>query len=137
MNNILLKALILLLIIYIFICITLYFFQERLIFFPNKLDKQFRFTFNQPFEELNIKTKDGKTLNGLLFLTDTSKGLIFYLHGNAGALNTWGEVAKKYTDLHYDMFMPDYRGYGKSEGSITSQAQLFEDVEATYNAMKI
>lgn len=31
--------------------------------------------------------------------------------------------------------MLDYRGYGKSGGSITSQAQLFEDNEAAYKNM--
>ena len=76
------------------ICLVLYFFQEKLIFFPDKLDKNYKFSFNQPFEEVNIKTKGGNVLNGLLFKSDKAKGLIFYLHGNAGSLNSWGEVAK-------------------------------------------
>lgn len=135
MKEILLTTFKLLLIFYILICVFLYFFQERLIFFPDKLNRNFKFSFER-FEELNIKTKDGKRLNGLLFTTDSSKGLIFYLHGNAGALNSWGEVAKRYTDLNYDVFVLDYRGYGKSEGSISSQAQLFEDVQSAYDEIK-
>src|SRR4051794_7804330 len=136
MQNILLKTFILLFIVYIIICISLYFFQEKLIFFPTKLDKHFKFTFNQSFEEFNIKTEDGKSLNGLLFKIENPKGVVFYLHGNAGALNTWGEVAKTYTGLQYDVFIPDYRGYGKSDGAITSQAQLFEDAQTAYNTIK-
>jgi pimeloyl-ACP methyl ester carboxylesterase len=62
--------------------------------------------------------------------------LIFYLHGNAGSLNTWGEVAKRYTELKYDVFMLDYRGYGKSEGSIHSQKQFHEDIQMAYDEMK-
>jgi pimeloyl-ACP methyl ester carboxylesterase len=62
--------------------------------------------------------------------------LIFYLHGNAGSLASWGEVAKTYTDLNYDVFMLDYRGYGKSEGSITSPSQLFNDVQIAYDELK-
>lgn len=125
-----------LLILYVIVCVFLYFFQEKLIFFPEKLDKNYTFRFNQPFEELHIKTSDQKSLSGLLFKADSSKGLIFYLHGNAGALNSWGEVAKTYTNLNYDVFLMDYRGYGKSEGKITSQEQIFDDVHTAYIEMK-
>ena len=95
----------------------MYFIQEKLIFFPEKLDKEYKFGFDQNFEELNFKTEDNVLLNGILFKADTSKGVIFYLHGNAGSLKSWGEIAKTYTDISYDLFMLDYRGYGKSEGT--------------------
>jgi uncharacterized protein len=113
----------------------LFIFQERLIFFPEKLEKTYNFSFAQKFEELKITTKDHKSLSGLLFKSDSSKGLIFYLHGNAGSLSSWGQLAKTYTDLHYDVFMLDYRGYGKSEGSIDGQQQLFEDIQTTYDLL--
>lgn len=104
-----------------------------MIFFPEKLEKDFKFSFSQKFEELNIPTKDGFNLNAALFKTDSSKGIIFYLHGNAGSINSWGEVATTYTDLQYDVLILDYRGYGKSDGSITSQDQLFHDLQVAYN----
>jgi hypothetical protein len=136
MKAILLRTIKLLLIVYVLICVVLYFLQEKLIFFPQKLSKEYRFSFDQPFEELFIKAKDKTQLNGLLFKATNTKGLVFYLHGNAGALNTWGEVAGTYTTLGYDVFLLDYRGYGKSEGRMTSQRQLFEDVQTAYNEMK-
>ncbi len=122
--------------LYIVLCGLLYFFQEKLIFFPQKLDKSYQFEFAQDFEEINVKTGDGNLLNGILFKADTSRGLIFYLHGNAGSLSSWGQVSKAYTDLNYDVFMLDYRSYGKSEGEINSQNQLFEDNQAVYNELK-
>ncbi|QNL51681.1 alpha/beta fold hydrolase [Olivibacter sp. SDN3] len=122
--------------LYVLVCGLLYFFQEKLIFFPEKLDNDFKFSFDDEYEELNIKTADGKLLNGLLFKTAEPKGLIFYLHGNAGSLNSWGTVAKTYTDLSYDLFILDYRGYGKSEGSISGQDQLFGDVQGAYDELK-
>jgi alpha-beta hydrolase superfamily lysophospholipase len=121
---------------YVFVCVLLYFSQERLIFFPDKLAKDYKFSFNERFEEVSVKTKDGTTLNGVLFKADSSKGLIFYLHGNAGALNSWGEAAAIYTFLNYDVFMLDYRGYGKSEGVINGQTNFFGDVQSAYNEMK-
>ena len=136
MKKTILLILKILLIIYITICGLLFFFQEKLIFIPEKLDKYFEFTFNREFEEINVKTKDNIILNGLLFKADNSKGLIFYLHGNAGSVRTWGEVAKTYTDLNYDVFMLDYRGYGKSEGKITNEELLYQDLQTVYDELK-
>ena len=102
----------------------LFMFQEKLIFFPQKLDKNYQFDFEENFEERYINTSDGIALHGLLFKANNSKGLIFYLHGNAGSLSTWGDVAKTYTNLNYDVFLWDYRGYGKSGGNISSETHL-------------
>lgn len=122
--------------LYVGICTLLYFFQEKLLFFPEKLNKDYKFDFNQSFEEITIKTKDGVSLNGLLFKSDSAKGVIFYLHGNAGSLRSWGEVARTYTDLHYDIFILDYRGFGKSEGAINNERTLYQDVQTAYDEIK-
>ena len=135
-RKIIFRTLKLLLLFYVLICVALYFFQENLIFFPDKLDKNYKFSFAQPFEEVNIITEDGTLLNGLLFKSDSTKGLVFYLHGNAGSLNNWGDVAKCYTDLRYDVFILDYPGYGKSSGTIKSEAQLLGDILVAYTEMK-
>ena len=126
----------LLLIFYVLICVGLYFFQEKLLFFPDKLNKNHKYSFARPFEELFIKTKDRNLLNALLFKTDSAKGLVFYLHGNAGSLNNWGDVARRYTALDYDVFMLDYPGYGKSEGAIKSETQLFNAIQSAYDKVK-
>jgi uncharacterized protein len=136
MKKMIINAIIIIAALYLVICALLYVFQENMIFYPQKLDKNYRFGFAQPFEELHIPTKDKTLLHGLLFKADSSKGLIFYLHGNAGALNSWGEVASTYTALNYDVFLLDYRGYGKSEGVISGQKQLFEDIQCVYDSLK-
>ncbi len=123
-------------IIYIGICVALYVRQEKLIFHADKLPANYKFEFTEPFEELTITEKDGTKLNGLLFKADSAKGLVFYLHGNAGMLNTWGDIAKIYTALHYDIFILDYRGFGKSGGEITSEEQFFSDVQTAYDSLK-
>jgi pimeloyl-ACP methyl ester carboxylesterase len=124
------------LVLYVTSCVILYFYQEKLLFFPEKLENDYQFQFHNTFEEINTEVTDGRLLNGLLFKADTTKGLIFYLHGNAGSLANWGEVTKTYTDLNYDVFILDYRGYGKSEGEIKSQDEMFQDNQVIYNALK-
>jgi uncharacterized protein len=118
--------------LYIFVCILLYFFQEHFLFFPEKTDRNKPFQFGETFTEINFTMKDGKVLNGVLFKSKRTKGLIFYLHGNGGSISSWSDVSEVYTSLGYDLFLLDYRGYGKSEGEITSEAQLHEDMQAVF-----
>jgi alpha-beta hydrolase superfamily lysophospholipase len=121
--------------LYVLLCTVLYFKQERLLFAPNHLPANYQFRFPGRFEERWTTAADGTRLHGLLFHTPDAKGLIFYLHGNGGALDSWGDVAATYTALHYDVFLLDYRGYGKSGGTITSQAQMLDDVEVAYRQL--
>ena len=107
-----------------------------MIFHPSALPQDYKFSFEGSYQEVKIPTFDDKKLHGLLFKADSSKGLVFYLHGNAGALDTWGDIANVYTSLNYDIFILDYRGFGKSEGSIYSEAQFYNDVQAAYDLMK-
>lgn len=136
MKKVILFVISFLMMLYMGILGYLFLFQEKLIFFPQKLEKNYQFNFAQNYQEINIRTYDQKMLNGILFKADSSKGLIFYLHGNAGSLSSWGKVAKTYTDLDYDVFMLDYRGFGKSEGTIVSVKQLFTDIQTAYDEMR-
>jgi hypothetical protein len=62
-----------------------------------------------------------------------AKGVVFYLHGNAGNLEGWFSNAAFYRDAGYDLVMPDYRGFGKSTGRIASARELREDVRAVWS----
>lgn len=130
------RFLLILLILYICICTLLFFLQEHLLFFPDKIKKNNAFTFDQPFEEIYFTTKDDVSLSGVLFKSDSAKGMIFYLHGNGGSIGSWGEIAGTYTREQYDCFILDYRGYGKSEGTITTEQQLHEDVQFVFDQLK-
>ena len=125
-----------LVVLYIIVCGLLYFFQEKIIFHPRKLSPDYHFNFSQQYEEFQVKANDGILLNGVLFKNDSAKGLIFYLHGNGGSIESYADVAAFYGALHYDVCMFDYRGYGKSEGNINNLEQLFEDNQTVYNEMK-
>jgi alpha-beta hydrolase superfamily lysophospholipase len=127
---------IILVLLYVGFSSLLYFYQEKLIFIPTKLTTDYKFDFKREFEEINLKTIDGVNLNNLLFKADSTKGIILYLHGNGGSLDRFGKLADFYTNLGYDIFMTDYRGYGKSEGSIKSESQLYQDNQMLYDELK-
>lgn len=121
---------------YLSVCGLLYFYQESLLFHPEKLEQNFVFDFENEFEERNITTQSGKTINTLLFQQENSKGVLFYLHGNAGSLRSVGDVSGDLLTLGYDVFLIDYPGFGKSTSSITDQEELFADMQYVYDDLK-
>lgn len=124
-------------ILYTLGCVLVYFNQEKLLFHPEKLAKTHSFSFETPFREFDLKTHDGESLNCLLFSGDSShRRLIFYLHGNTGSLQDQEGPSAFYTSLGYDFCCFDYRGFGKSSGSNTNQAQLLDDVRLVYKHLK-
>lgn len=125
-----------LLFLYLLICSLLYAFQEKVIFYPQSVAKDFRYDLYPKSVERFVKMEDGTKLHALQFAADDPRGLVFYLHGNAGSLGGWGSVAETFTARQYDVFIPDYRGFGKSEGKIKSEAQLHSDVQTLYNTLK-
>lgn len=68
----------------------LYFLQEKLLFHPEVLTKNHAFTFPGDFKEVYIPVEDEVNLHGVLFKAEDTKGLVFYLHGNGGSVNGWG-----------------------------------------------
>lgn len=119
-------------VVYLLTCLLVYFFQEKLIFFPEKLSSEHKFEFEGKFEELMIPMKDGVKINSLLFKTPDSKGCVFYVHGNAGSLDGWADCHDLYTSMGYDFFIMDFRGYGKSEGEIDGEELFYSDLKDIY-----
>jgi pimeloyl-ACP methyl ester carboxylesterase len=105
--------------------------QERLLFHPEPLPADHRFDFGADVHERFVEVP-GARLSALHLQLPAPKGLVFYLHGNAGNLDGWFVNADFYRRAGFDLFMLDYRGYGKSGGRIQSQAQLEADVRAAW-----
>jgi hypothetical protein len=95
-------------ILIISVFIFVYIRQERFFFNPKILEKDYKYSFNQTFKEINIPVDEEVNLNALLFKADSiSKGVILYFHGNAGAIHEWGERAHLYTENNYDILFVD------------------------------
>lgn len=122
--------------VFLLIIILVYFFQEKLIFQTVKLDHDYPFNFNLPFNEFFIRTPDNEKLNCIHFSeNENPEGLIIYFHGNANNLSRWGKYAADFTSKGYDILMLDYRGYGKSSG-IPGEEALYSDARQIWNWAK-
>jgi len=135
MKKILLRTLSGLIIVYLLVCGFMYFTQEDFIFHPTKLSANHKLKFSIPFEEVTIPVNEAK-LNAVYFKVPHPKGVIFFVHGNAGNVLDQEVPAEFYTQLGYDFYTFDYRGYGKSTGEISNEEQFYTDVQANYNYLK-
>ncbi|GAB2586392.1 alpha/beta fold hydrolase [Ramlibacter solisilvae] len=106
--------------------------QEKLLFFPEPLPAGYRLANDPDVVEFEVPV-DGARLSVLHLRLPRPKGVVFYLHGNAGNLSGWFSNADFYREANYDLVMPDYRGYGKSTGRIRSEDQLLSDVRAVWD----
>ena len=123
----------LLLVLYLLLWAVVYVGQTSIVFQPEYLPDDFEFEFNANFKEGYIETSDKIPLNYLHFKTrEEKKGLILYFHGNSLNLEFWGKAHGDFTKRGYDVFMIDYRGYGKSEGKL-SELKMYEDARMVYD----
>ena len=72
------------------------------------------FRLNRPFKEVFIDV-DGAQLNALIFEHPKADGIVLYFHGNAGALDTWGDIAEDFLEFPYHVIVFDYRGLVKAQ----------------------
>ncbi len=105
----------------------LWFNQEKLVFAPTVLPADRQLAHAPDIHELAIDVA-GARLSALHLQLPNPKGVVFFLHGNSGSLETWFVNPDFYRRANFDLFMIDYRGYGKSTGQIESEAQLRQDV---------
>ena len=116
------------------ILVALWWGQERLLFMPSVLTPDHVLATADDIHETRIAVP-GAQLSALHLRLANPKGVVFFLHGNGGSLENWFVSPDYYRRLGYDLFMIDYRGYGKSSGAIRSEAQLHADVRAAWDSI--
>ncbi|MBI4815561.1 MAG: alpha/beta hydrolase [Deltaproteobacteria bacterium] len=79
--------------------------------------------------ELQIQTDQGYSRAWLFPRSSTVSGpLVVFFHGNGETIQDLARVTREYLALGCSVLLPEYRGYGQSQGSPTS-AKIVEDLE--------
>ncbi|MCM8782094.1 MAG: alpha/beta hydrolase [Candidatus Omnitrophica bacterium] len=84
------------------------------------------------YEDVYFETKDGIKLNGWLVPKNDSAAYLLFCHGNAGNISHRLEMIDIFIKIGLNVFIFDYRGYGRSQG-IPSEGGIYQDVRAAYN----
>jgi hypothetical protein len=109
--------------------------ENSLLFFPSRTLDSSPEDYGLAAEVVEPETEDGVRLFGWWIRGEGRRAVLFF-HGNAGNAADRLERAKILHDrFGLDVFLVDYRGYGRSEGS-PSEAGLRRDARAIYEAAR-
>ena len=114
--------------------ICVYLFQSRLIYFPNiagtdPASNPSRLGLS--FEEVDFSSTDGVRLHGWFIPAQNSRGVLLFLHGNAGNITHRLDSIAIFNRLGLSVFIFDYRGFGQSSGRPTEQG-TYDDAESAW-----
>ncbi len=109
-------------------CTTLFFQpQKKHVLSPERFDLE--------YEDVSFKSADGVMLHGwYLPAQGKAKGTILFLHGNAENISTHILSIYWLPGRGYNVFIFDYRGYGRSQGQATVAGAL-TDTEAALQTL--
>lgn len=106
--------------------------ENYFVFFPEPLLQDEPQSLQIPYEDVYFMTPDGQKLNGWLFIREKGAPILLLCHGNGGNISYWLDHARMLVDQNLNVFMFDYRGYGKSSGK-PSEPGLYQDSLAAYD----
>ncbi len=113
--------------------LVLYFFQARLVFYP-ETGREIIATPGEaglPYENIRLTTGDGLSLHGWFIPAAQPRGTVLFLHGNAGNISHRIDSLQMFHRLGYNTLIFDYRGYGDSGGT-PSEEGTYRDAEAAW-----
>jgi fermentation-respiration switch protein FrsA (DUF1100 family) len=105
-------------------------FENRLIFMPSR-EGAYDLNYGFPVQYVTFQADDGVRLHAAFCPVEHARGVILWCHGNGGNLSDGFDAAKDFRKLGLSVFLFDYRGYGKSEGSPDGKGVML-DAEAAY-----
>lgn len=137
--NLLLIFLIVAAIAYFGFCLFLFVQQTRLIFFPSKEITKTPKVLHLPYEDVwlpvKLPSRKVELIHGWWIKAKQSPNskVLLYLHGNGLNISANIAHASRFQQLGFSVLMIDYRGYGLSEGSFPSEAQVYQDTITAWN----
>ena len=88
-----------------------------------------------PCEDIYFQTQDGIRINAWLFKNPDAKSTLIFAHGNAGNMSDRLLKVRVFYEFGLNVFIFDYRGYGKSEGRPSEQG-IYLDAQGAYDYLQ-
>lgn len=104
--------------------------EQKLIYVPVIAGPDSYKGLDEGFEEVWFNSADGTRLHGWYLEHSEPRATILYLHGNGGNIGLRSGVIRQLSEeQRVSVFLFDYRGYGRSEGS-PHEAGVLQDARA-------
>ncbi|HCD53510.1 MAG TPA: hypothetical protein DEQ34_13765 [Balneolaceae bacterium] len=122
---------------YVALIIYFYVAQHDIILHPTVLPEDHAYTYSFDYEERWFDVEDGARIHAIHAKTpDSLRGVVLFIHGNAGSNETRSERFLLFLNQGYDVVYPDYRGFGKSTGEVQNEEDLIGDMRDVYDVIK-
>jgi fermentation-respiration switch protein FrsA (DUF1100 family) len=121
--------------IYLLLALVLYLAQERMLFLPQVPGRAIEATpglLGFEYSDVLLRTADNVSLHGWYVPAPERRGVLLFLHGNAGNISHRLDSIAIFRSLGLDTLIIDYRGYGRSEGK-ASERGVYLDAEAAWH----
>lgn len=105
------------------------------VFFPSRGMVANPSILDLPWQDVYFKTEDGIDINAWFLKNPGARSTLIFAHGNAGNMSDRLFKIKFFYDLGLNVFIFDYRGYGKSEGR-PSEAGMYLDAQGAYDYLQ-
>jgi alpha-beta hydrolase superfamily lysophospholipase len=117
---------------YAALCLLLFFFQSRFIYFPElgRNDIDTPRDAGLDFQQVTIDSSREK-LSAWFVPAPKPRGVVLFFHGNAGSIAHRLDYLRMFNQLEFSVLIFDYRGYGKSSGKPTEEG-TYQDAEAAW-----
>lgn len=106
---------------------------NRLFYFPTRDEPATPAKWGYRYDDVEFESADGTKLHGWFIKAEGGepKGTVVFSHGNAGSLGYHLGFVMWLAEAGYQVFMYDYRGFGKSGGDLNREGMV-EDVKAAF-----
>jgi fermentation-respiration switch protein FrsA (DUF1100 family) len=122
-----------LIIIFIALCLVFYpKIEDFYVFFPQTSFDITPDDLHLNYKEVYFYSQDKEKLHGWFFPTNMNEPVIMISHGNACNISHMLEYAGLLIEKNLQVFLFDYRGYGKSTGT-PSEKGIYMDAQAAYD----
>jgi fermentation-respiration switch protein FrsA (DUF1100 family) len=118
--------------LYIGVVLFLFLVQDQMVYFPTRGITVTPADIGLTYEPAWLETADGVKLFGWFVPVEQARGVVLFLHGNAGNISHRLDSIDTFHRLRLSVFIIDYRGYGQSEGK-TSEQGTYLDAEAAWH----
>lgn len=109
---------------------------NQLFYFPTRDEPTTPATWGLKFEPIDFKSDDGTPLHGWFIPAKdkgakAAKGTVVFSHGNAGSISYHLGFCTWLAEASYNVIIYDYRGFGKSGGTVDRRGMI-DDVKAAF-----
>ncbi len=78
------------------------------------------------YKDVWLQTRDGVRLHAWMIPAENERGVLLFLHGNAGNISHRMDSIRIFHELGLSVLILDYRGYGQSEGRPDEQGTYLD-----------